>query len=737
MKFKELVSKLHEKNELGTPATTKAYADATPGQGKVGFNPDSAVDGVALANELGQGIKAQITKARSNIDIDSDGDVDAMDKKNDNIPDETPDSKKDTLTLIKNRAAERARTKNEGVSEEVKEGSDWEKNHDEFTTVGDRATPVQIKKIISDLDDAAKRTVAKRGVVNSIFGKQSNGDLARKAASAQALSKNIKRNSNAKPGTTERKELGQHLVYAASLLKSIKEGVSEGKYQMTHPDGSKMKFDAKDDADAKRQAADHDSKTFVKIKEQGVAEGTQSTTWVVHYDYGPHQSNEVKVKASSEDDARAKAVRWAKTHGHSSIMINRASPAEQGVAEAVDHREFASQGKMHPDMSKHMKAGQEIDFYHSKTGDKISGKVIKNTGTAVHIQANKNGKVGGGETHKFDVSKTIQEARDEGEYDYEGEMAISQLKTIVRHSEDLMEMLQPDTNLPEWVQSKITLATDYMQTAHDYMASEMTEAYESNMQDRVLGRITSKEINKVLGPTKNSAQGIEALKKAFKVTDAQAKMMLSRVMQESVEQIDEEYDKNSPAHQAARKTVKGMSGHAKAEYRPDGTVTIHTKTHGNISSTTTVDHHHDAHKLGYNRSESDYKNSSHSANGLTHKTTGSNATGHKIHISASKPQHESFEQIDESEDKTISRLKQLVRFGLMDKSKLPILSRSIKSLEKGQVTNPTERSTLFELLNELIGLVTGDDAMFAKVRMNVQKPENQIRNEESELTKKG
>ena len=71
----------------------------------------------------------------------------------------------------------------------------------------------------------------------------------------------------------------------------------------------------------------------LKIKEQGVSEGTQSTTWVVHYDYGPHQSNEVKVKASSEDDARAKAVRWAKNHGHSSIMINRASPAEQGVAE--------------------------------------------------------------------------------------------------------------------------------------------------------------------------------------------------------------------------------------------------------------------------------------------------------------------------------------------------------------------------------------------------------------------
>ena len=30
MKFKELLSKLNEKNELGTPETTKNYASATP-----------------------------------------------------------------------------------------------------------------------------------------------------------------------------------------------------------------------------------------------------------------------------------------------------------------------------------------------------------------------------------------------------------------------------------------------------------------------------------------------------------------------------------------------------------------------------------------------------------------------------------------------------------------------------------------------------------------------------------
>ena len=47
------------------------------------------------------------------------------------------------------------------------------------------------------------------------------------------------------------------------------EGVAEHKgvkhrYQMTHPDGSKMKFTAKDDADARRQAKAHGAKSLTK-----------------------------------------------------------------------------------------------------------------------------------------------------------------------------------------------------------------------------------------------------------------------------------------------------------------------------------------------------------------------------------------------------------------------------------------------------------------------------------------
>jgi len=78
----------------------------------------------------------------------------------------------------------------------------------------------------------------------------------------------------------------------------------------------------------------------------------------------------------------------------------------------------------------------------------------------------------------------INEAKDEQEYGYEGDMAMNQLETVIRHATYLKDMMKPDTDLPEWVQSKITLATDYLQTACDYMTSEMKEEVEQLEEGR-------------------------------------------------------------------------------------------------------------------------------------------------------------------------------------------------------------------------------------------------------------
>jgi len=62
--------------------------------------------------------------------------------------------------------------------------------------------------------------------------------------------------------------------------------------------------------------------------------------------------------------------------------------------------------------------------------------------------------------------------KDASEYDQEGDMAKGQLRTMMSAAKELENMLGDNDNLPEWVQSKITKATDYIDSVRDYLKSE-------------------------------------------------------------------------------------------------------------------------------------------------------------------------------------------------------------------------------------------------------------------------
>ena len=80
--------------------------------------------------------------------------------------------------------------------------------------------------------------------------------------------------------------------------------------------------------------------------------------------------------------------------------------------------------------------------------------------------------------------KPMGEAKDPEEYDKEGDMAKTQLKTMIDAAQELHDQLSDDENMPEWVQNKITKATDYIDSVRDYMKNnddvneETTEAVE-------------------------------------------------------------------------------------------------------------------------------------------------------------------------------------------------------------------------------------------------------------------
>jgi len=98
-----------------------------------------------------------------------------------------------------------------------------------------------------------------------------------------------------------------------------------------------------------------------------------------------------------------------------------------------------------------------------------------------------------------DFANFIVEDKDPNEYDNEGEMAKSQLRTVMSAAEDLMNLLDDEDNLPEWAQGKITKAVDYLDSVRDYMTSEA--------QDDLEEKVQPKEFSKLRGSYKDKMSG--------------------------------------------------------------------------------------------------------------------------------------------------------------------------------------------------------------------------------------
>jgi hypothetical protein len=101
-----------------------------------------------------------------------------------------------------------------------------------------------------------------------------------------------------------------------------------------------------------------------------------------------------------------------------------------------------------------------------------------------------------------EVAQEVEEGiADKGELDYEGDMASGQLRVIIDAAVELHNILdeKEDANLPEWVQSKLTLAKEYIDTVRDYMKSEGTEdALDAVKDAQEVEAFTKDEVQEVM-----------------------------------------------------------------------------------------------------------------------------------------------------------------------------------------------------------------------------------------------
>jgi hypothetical protein len=100
-----------------------------------------------------------------------------------------------------------------------------------------------------------------------------------------------------------------------------------------------------------------------------------------------------------------------------------------------------------------------------------------------------------------------------GEYDFEGDMAKDDLYNIVKAARRLNGMLDDNENMPEWVQSKINKAEDYLDVAADYIeankARDQVDMDEAKYQGREvqLNKPTAGDVGKFKVYVKDPSTG--------------------------------------------------------------------------------------------------------------------------------------------------------------------------------------------------------------------------------------
>ena len=111
---------------------------------------------------------------------------------------------------------------------------------------------------------------------------------------------------------------------------------------------------------------------------------------------------------------------------------------------------------------------------------------------------------------KSELRHIIREAIREHETGEEGKMAKYDSLELSKDASDVSDMIQNCTNLPEWVEAKITLAADYLNTVKDYLTNHM------QLHEKKLGFSRADYDDETIDALKDFAQAGELLNQQIK-----------------------------------------------------------------------------------------------------------------------------------------------------------------------------------------------------------------------------
>jgi len=171
----------------------------------------------------------------------------------------------------------------------------------------------------------------------------------------------------------------------------------------------------------------------------------------------------LKEQDVEEDNAFNTAAANAKKAGQSHFMFNGKKYKVQMDADTADALTDDVNEDAYSEMPEEMKKKIIAQYAKMVGGDVKKAEAMLRKALSPEGQAVIKDKMG--------IKDSLGEDYDKDEYDEEGEMADNQLDVVHDAAQELQDIIDSDDNLPEWVQSKITKAMDYLDTARDYMKS--------------------------------------------------------------------------------------------------------------------------------------------------------------------------------------------------------------------------------------------------------------------------
>jgi len=186
-------------------------------------------------------------------------------------------------------------------------------------------------------------------------------------------------------------------------------------------------------------------------------------------DPNPERSGKAKMVATEEKDAcyhkvKARYKIWPSAYASGALVKCRKAGADNwgNKSEEVEVNEMDKTQR--PPVS----VGDMVHVGHSqKGGTGYRGKVHRIDGEHVYVNL---GKEKFGDRIVKGLKKNVTKEEfdlNEGNDDV-GEMIKDKLKIIINRAKEMHGGIGPNTDMPEWVKSKITLAQDYVSTACDY-----------------------------------------------------------------------------------------------------------------------------------------------------------------------------------------------------------------------------------------------------------------------------